>query len=707
MKLRNTIHTINFLMSIIGICVISSFPCRAQSKIDRADSLFETGQHFLTNGNIDSAIQCLRNAMHLSPDSAAFHYQLGLALMEKGTVRSRFLANLEFKEALRLDRDNIEYRFNYAMLLLDMSMQTSAIQQLKRVIKEDPNYYLAYYHLGLLKEADVMRYRYMIDPEEAGIIYFYEFAQEDKEKAVYYYNKVISLKPDFPDVYYHLGMLYYEYNELFDMIDLLERAVKIIPKDKNCHLFLGFAYYQDEQYKCAEKEFEESMKYMTPEERNIFNSIEPIITPEEKMKLTTDLANYNRNVSEMWQSRDPLILTEINERKLEHYSRVAYTNLRFSDFDKGIEGWNTDQGKVYIRFGKPETLYRTRPEIGTSGDGNPRNPLNHSKEVWLYPDFEYIFEDRFLQHRYAFAWGNTPENDYQNVFDRMISVQPDYYDFIQKDHIIEMATDITKFRGTGQSTKINLSYAIPADSIHFVYQENTWKSRLNQGIFLLNDNWKKVYQSSKMVQFEESEQFGLSNENYLLHQEDFENRTGKYHLIFEINDLESKKHASIRSEINIKSFEHDELALSDIQLAFKIEQDSTGGYYYTRDDLNFVPNPFKRFITGHPVFIYYEIYNLQKNESGLTSFNVEYTISPDKTNINPIKKMLQRLNLFNQTGEITTSYQIEGDSETEYQYRHIGLGSFSPGSYSLTLRITDLNANKTTTENIQFKLEDE
>jgi GWxTD domain-containing protein len=561
--------------------------------------------------------------------------------------------------------------------------------------------------LGLLKEEDVMRYRYMIDPEEGGIIYFYEFAKEDKEKAVFYYNKVISIKPDFPDVYYHLGMLYYEYNELFDMIDLLERAVKIIPKDKNCHLFLGFAYYQDEQYERAEEQFKESMKYMTPEERQIFNSIESIITPEERMKLTTDLANYNRNVAELWRSRDPLILTNINERKLEHYSRVAYANLRFSDFDKGIEGWNTDQGKVYIRFGKPETMYRTRPEIGTSGDGNPRNPLNHSKEFWLYPDFEYIFEDRFLQNRYEFAWGNTPENDYRNVFDRMISVQPDYYDFIQKNNIIEIATDITEFKGSKNSTKVNLSYAIPSDSIHYVYQNNKWKSRLNQGIFLLNGNWKKIYESSKLIQFDESEQFKLCDESYLLHQEEFENRPGQYQLIFEIHDLESRKHTSIRSEIDIKHFDNHELALSNIQMAFKIEQDSIGGYYYTRDDLKILPNPLKRFTTGDPVFIYYEIYNLKKNESGLTSYNVEYTISPDKANINPIKKILQRLNLFKLTGEITTSYQIEGDSETEYHYRQIGLGSFSPGDYLLTLRITDLNANKTTTEKVQFKLEDE
>ncbi|MBD3287491.1 tetratricopeptide repeat protein, partial [candidate division KSB1 bacterium] len=250
------------LIFTIGIFLFFIQRSFANDKITEAKLNFHKGQELLAAGDHEGAIDCLRQAVKLFPDSAKFHHRLALAYMEQGTVYSRLRANLEFKETLSLNRDNCDYRFDYAMLLLQMKMTTSAVQQLKRIIKIDPGYYLAYYHLGLLKEKDVMRYRYMIDPEEGGIIYFYEFAKEDKEKAVYYYNKVISLKPDFPDVYYHLGMLYYEYNELFHMIDLLEKAVKIIPSDKNCHLFLGFAYYHDEQYELAEREFEEAMKYM-------------------------------------------------------------------------------------------------------------------------------------------------------------------------------------------------------------------------------------------------------------------------------------------------------------------------------------------------------------------------------------------------------------------------------------------------------------
>ena len=54
-----------------------------------------------------------------------------------------------------------------------------------------------------------------------------------------------------------------------------------------------------------------------------------------------------------WKKKDPLFLTEVNERKLEHYCRVAYANLRFSRLHQGIEGWKTPQGQALIRYGFP------------------------------------------------------------------------------------------------------------------------------------------------------------------------------------------------------------------------------------------------------------------------------------------------------------------------------------------------------------------
>ena len=77
-----------------------------------------------------------------------------------------------------------------------------------------------------------------------------------------------------------------------------------------------------------------------------------------------------------WSARDPLFLTPFNERRMAHYGRVAYANLRFSRPDKEVAGWQTDMGKVWIRYGRYLGRERT---------------IEPYWEVWYYEDFRIAF----------------------------------------------------------------------------------------------------------------------------------------------------------------------------------------------------------------------------------------------------------------------------------------------------------------------------
>lgn len=84
---------------------------------------------------------------------------------------------------------------------------------------------------------------------------------------------------------------------------------------------------------------------------------------------------------EYWKKRDPDPQTERNELMEEYYWRVEYANRNFSHY---MEGWRTDRGMVYIRFGAPDNVERHPFETGT-------RPF----EVWRYynQNFEFIFVD--------------------------------------------------------------------------------------------------------------------------------------------------------------------------------------------------------------------------------------------------------------------------------------------------------------------------
>jgi GWxTD domain-containing protein len=94
-------------------------------------------------------------------------------------------------------------------------------------------------------------------------------------------------------------------------------------------------------------------------------------TPEEKRKRFT----------EFWAKRDPDPSTARNELMEEYYRRVEYSNKHFSHY---LEGWKTDMGMVYIRFGAPENVER-----------HPFDMNSKPYEVWYYYQLErqFVFVD--------------------------------------------------------------------------------------------------------------------------------------------------------------------------------------------------------------------------------------------------------------------------------------------------------------------------
>ena len=95
----------------------------------------------------------------------------------------------------------------------------------------------------------------------------------------------------------------------------------------------------DEEKACAF--YTQALKQMDPEERAVMESVEWIATEEEQEHIQRVERQRDRSDASLkwtdslervrfWRKQDPLFLTEFNERRVEHYGRVAYTNLRFS-----------------------------------------------------------------------------------------------------------------------------------------------------------------------------------------------------------------------------------------------------------------------------------------------------------------------------------------------------------------------------------------
>ena len=119
--------------------------------------------------------------------------------------------------------------------------------------------------------------------------------------------------------------------------------------------------------------------------------VEYIITGEEKKAfkaLKTDEERENF-IESFWRRRDPDPDTEENEYREEYYERIAYANEHYAS---GIPGWKTDRGKIYITFGKPDSI-ETHPTGGAydrpsyEGGGST---TTYPFEIWFYRHLDSV-----------------------------------------------------------------------------------------------------------------------------------------------------------------------------------------------------------------------------------------------------------------------------------------------------------------------------
>ncbi len=104
---------------------------------------------------------------------------------------------------------------------------------------------------------------------------------------------------------------------------------------------------------------------------------------------------------EFWSKRDPDPQTKRNELMEEYYARVQYANQNFTRY---VDGWRSDMGMIFIRFGTPDNIER-----------HPFENYAKPYEVWYYYQlnlqFIFVDENGFGDYRLSYPttdlWGRV------------------------------------------------------------------------------------------------------------------------------------------------------------------------------------------------------------------------------------------------------------------------------------------------------------
>ena len=726
-----------FIFFIFCSSVALTFP---QTKDTLSNYYYKQGLSAINKDNAYMAKSLLKKSVREEANAPA-EYELA-KIYEADTSHSMWNISREhIKKAIKLDPNNITYRLFFAKLSealskmskLELNAEDDAIRQYEKVLELDSSNVFASKRLGDIKAKEFFEINrtmtqynpLFIDSVTVNILKFQkrgfrklgrtasqqlyewknffdgnldEFTQKDFNYAVKALNNAIKYDSLNPAPYFLISSILEDNDKPEEGIPYLQKLTRIYPENKEAHLNLGLLYYRSDQIDSTYSEYQKAIELMSDSERTdfVYNSVKILLDPylKDKMdELSKD--QFKSVISLFWKSRDPLNLTQYNERLLEHYTRVAYANLRFSVPKLEKIGWKTDRGITVIKYGIPPIRSRYRAlDYRVS-----------KTDLWIYGDKTFAFTDQFRNGNYQFSKpGNGSQywDDTQEFIEDLKSTQPDDYAPVFNGPQFDVPYKALQFKDlTNNLTDIYVSYALQ------MIDEAPGKVNYKTGVFFFDKYFNKIVEDVKIFQ-----DLNVQNKvvipdsgNFIINSLEIKSPPDSGNFSFEILRDSDKGVATYHGRFQIRNFNITHLLLSDIILASKVETNNNINGRINRKSYSILPNPTNIFSENEDLYIYYEVYNLEKNQYGLTDFK-QSIILQKEDNEGVISKIfspvLKLVGMNNEEKQVTLTSNYQTKDKDSQIYLQLDMGGYEVGNYILTIKIKDNISGKQTEQNTKL-----
>lgn len=686
---------------------------------------YENGLKCLAGKDTVNAIQLLKKDIEES-ERADSYYQLAMILQASKDYYKMNEAEDYYKKAIDKDPLNIKYRLYYGKYLEmvdvkvrdDMTARKRARDQYEKVIEISPANSAAYFRMGRLAYNDYLDYHNSFQKETftSGDNYFITSASarsklreqqwDVSQDAQLSFEKeaknsfdateeylLLAIKNDslLYDAYTTLAGLYEDSGDYQKGIDVLKQLLRKKENDFSYHATLAFLYYRINEPEQSYSEFQKAIALMTHEEKEEFliGSVKILLQSflDEKKQYSEN--ELNQIVNSYWNSKDPLVITNVNERLLEHFARVTYANLRFGSEAKNIKGWQSDRGETLIRYGFPIKKMRYRPNTIDTG----RKFIRLIKtDIWVYNNFTLAFTDQFLTNQFQFCSPYTskaipqyPGNTDDLVKLDMRYTKPEVYNPNFKGPIFSVPNKAYQFAASDKNkTDVYVSYQINYEDTATTKEQ--FSRGYDVGLFFNDSGFNRKFEKKQTVAYNERSSVHY-NHSVLM-----QSLPQSGNLAFELMRKKDSGVASYHGKFSVKSFRGNELQISDLLLSKELELEKKLEGAIQRKNISVVANPTSRFNGKDQIFLYYEIYNLGK-KSSYTDFEQKLTIQKKKDGA--WGAILNAVGLDGKGNKVTLTSNYQTEEQDPQMYLQLDMSKYDVGNYLVIVTITDKNSGKT------------
>jgi GWxTD domain-containing protein len=648
------------------------------------------------------AVDCYDRLSELSPDDLSSRLALAISYRELGTTKASLLRTVNWNTS----RDLFEAVIERDSSFLDALYQYAILQQ----YRDDYPSAIALGHLQIAKKPNLSSAR-------LGLFKLYrQFVANDRASAIAWLEK-----RQLAITQYFLG----EARRREGRLDLAEaRLLDLLfesrtPLSQPICLSLARIAAKKNLPAVVEAYVTRAIdELLSPLGADLlFEDIKYIVSDlelDEYASLTTveQKATFFRA---FWAARNPTGGVS-NPRIVEHYRRLVsaeenyeYTGFRtrFTDPDRmkylsfprcySLNREFNDKGLVLLRHGDPDNVLRSRADLTdpqeswlyeTSGE-SPRRifhfakvnaPGNNWRLTALPSDEGLIGNLTLWDTRYSNLLGTNSSATLKMVDELTaemgssvrVGLSTDNHTWEKAIRTFVVPHSADAFRSTDGRALVDISCGIPIEPLLADVIGNTQLVYAETAVAIRSLTKKSAFTFADTIPIPLS---GVAT-GYYTHLFRYRIPSDAYSISMHIRPIGTTSYGSwnIRKEIPV--FSSTALEMSDIQ--FLIPARTTSELEF--DGIKVAPSPFTSLPHDKPLYTYVHIYNLSKDAEGKSAYNARYYFAPGNqtASASPVAQSL----------EITPE-------DVAAEFKKIDVSGFDPGTYKLTIEITDRKSGHT------------
>ncbi len=283
---------------------------------------------------------------------------------------------------------------------------------------------------------------------------------------------------------------------------------------------------------------------------------------------------------------------------------------------------------------------------------------------------------------------------------RVASKEPERYAFEALEPL-DYYYESLSFRGIDGKTELQLNIGLPIDNVARPDDIDT-TIVVNRRVALVDSRKGRLHKRSDDLAVPVTDA-NLGRSLLALDRVDIAAAPGVYQLAVEAWRKKTDMLQVYQQTLELPDYRGGELMMSDIQIAQNVEEAREGSNSkFVRKGWDILPAPSRTFHVGRSVFVYFEVYNLERDAFGNTRYEVTFEVISKSTSDKSPRTFLPRIRKDGESIEVR--YEQVGTETSVSDFVELDLGQADPGRYSLHMTVKDLNGDRNIKRDSIFRI---